>query len=121
MPPSRNPFLIRTAEQSDSAESDDQFLNLFGLGVLDILPEDGSWDRLMQIESAPGGGKSTLLRLFTPRVLRNIATAPQERELVELARKLGRIGALEAQEVQLLGVLVNCKGRLQPPNLPAHR
>lgn len=109
MPPSRNPFLIRTAEQSDSAESDNQFLNLFGLGVLDILPEDGSWDRLMQIESAPGGGKSTLLRLFTPRVLRNIATAPQERELVELARKLGRIGALEAQEVQLLGVLVNCK------------
>ena len=50
MPPSRNPFLIRTAEQSESYESDDQFMNLFGLAVLDILPEDGSWNRLLQIE-----------------------------------------------------------------------
>ena len=109
MPPSRNPFLIRTAEQSESSESDDQFMNLFGLAVLDILPEDGSWNRLMQIESAPGGGKSTLLRLFTPRVLTRIANARHDLELAQLTRKLARIGAIEAQEVQLLGVLVNCK------------
>ncbi len=109
MPPSRNPFLIRTAEQSESSESDDQFMNLFGLAVLDILPEDGSWNRLMQIESAPGGGKSTLLRLFTPRVLTSVANARHDIELAQLAGKLARIGAIEDQEVQLLGVLVNCK------------
>ena len=109
MPPSRNPFLIRTAEQSESSESDDQFMNLFGLAVLDILPEDGSWNRLMEIQSAPGGGKSTLLRLFTPRVLTSIANAGHDVEFAQLARRLARIGAIEAQEVQLLGVLVNCK------------
>lgn len=109
MPPSRNPFLIRTAEQSESSESDDQFMNLFGLAVLDVLPEDGSWNRLMEIQSAPGGGKSTLLRLFTPRVLTRIANARHDLELAQLTRKLARIGAIESQEVQLLGVLVNCK------------
>ena len=67
MPVSRNPFLIRTAEQS---ESDDQFLNLFSLAVLDLLPEDGSWNRLLPIVSAPGGGKSTLLRLPTNTIFR---------------------------------------------------
>ena len=68
MPPSRNPFLIRTAEQSESSESDDQFMSLFGLAVLDILPEDGSWNRLMEIQSAPGGGKSTAITaVYTAR------------------------------------------------------
>ena len=69
MPASRNPFFLRTAEQS---ESDDQFLNLFSRAVLDLLPEDGSWNRFLPIEGAPGSGKSTLLRLFTPTVLRSI-------------------------------------------------
>ncbi len=69
MPASRNPFFIRTAEQ---AESDDPFLNLFSLSVLDLLPEDGSWNRFLPIEGAPGSGKSTLLRLFTPTVLTSI-------------------------------------------------
>ena len=109
MPPSRNPFLIRTAEQSESSESDDQFMNLFGLAVLDILPEDGSWNRLLRIESPPGGGKSTLLRLFTPKVLTGIVNARHDLELAQLAAKLAKIGAIEAQDVQLLGVLVNCK------------
>ena len=50
IPSLRNPFLIRTAEQS---ESDDQFLNLFSENILDILPEDGSWNRYLPILSAP--------------------------------------------------------------------
>ena len=50
MPPARNPFLIRTAEQS---ESDDQFLGLFGLTVLDLIPEDGSWNRLLRLFRHP--------------------------------------------------------------------
>ena len=106
MPPSRNPFLIRTAEQS---ESDDQFLSLFGLAVLDRIPEDGSWNRLLPIVSSPGGGKSTLLRLFTPRVLTSILNSWSEPDFAPLIQKLTSIGAIDANGVQLLGVLVNCK------------
>ena len=106
MPVSRNPFLTRTAEQS---ESDDQFLNLFSLAVLDLLAEDGSWNRLQPIVSAPGGGKSTLLRLFTPRVLTSIANSRHETDFANLVHRLTKIDAIDSEGVQLLGVLVNCK------------
>ena len=106
MPASRNPFSIRTAEQSDS---DDQFLSLFSLAVLDLLTEDGSWNRFLPIESAPGGGKSTLLRLFTPTVLTSIANARSRSEFRDLIKKLTEIDAIDGNRVQLLGVLVNCK------------
>lgn len=112
MPASRNPFFIRTAEQADS---DDQFLSLFSFGVLDLLPEDGSWNRFLPIESAPGGGKSTLLRLFTPTVLSSIASGRNRPEFHDLIEKLTNIDAIDSNGVQLLGVLVNCKedyGRL---------
>ena len=106
MPASRNPFFIRTAEQS---ESDDQFLSLFSLSVLDLLPEDGSWNRLLPIELPPGAGKSTLLRLFTPTVLTSIANRRHQSDVAELADKLSRLDVIDANGVQLLGVLVNCK------------
>ena len=106
MPASRNPFFIRTAEQS---ESDDQFLSLFSLSVLDLVPEDGSWNRLLPIESTPGAGKSTLLRLFTPTVLTTIATRRHQSDFTRLAEKLSDLDAIDANGVQLLGVLVNCK------------
>ncbi len=106
MPASRNPFYLRMAEQS---ESDDQFLNLFSQAVLDLLPEDGSWNRFLPIEGAPGSGKSTLLRLFTPTVLRSIENMRGQAEYAGLIRKLTEINALDANGVQLLGVLVNCK------------
>ena len=106
MPASRNPFFIRTAEQS---ESDDQFLSLFSLSVLDMLQEDGSWNRLLPIESPPGAGKSTLLRLFTPTVLTTIATRRHQSDFAKLADKLSDLDAIDANGVQLLGVLVNCK------------
>ena len=121
MPASRNPFFIRTAEQ---AESDAQFLNFFSISVLELLPLDGRWDRFLSIETAPGGGKSTLLRLFTPTVLANIVSAPQQAELRELVQKLKDIDAIGARGVKLLGVLVNCRedySRLAdlPVELPA--
>ena len=106
MPAARNPFLIRTAEQ---AESDDQFLSLFSLAVLDLLPEDGSWNRFQPIVSAPGGGKSTLLRLFTPRVLTSIANSRHEADFANLVQRLTKIDAIDSHGVQLLGVLVNAK------------
>ena len=106
MPASRNPFFIRRAEQADST---DQFLHLFSLASLDILPKDGQWNHFLPIESAPGGGKSTLLRLFTPTVLKSIAGPYNRPEFRDLVTKLTNLGAIDGNEVQLLGVLVNCR------------
>ena len=106
MPASRNPFFVRMAEQF---ESDDQFLSLFSLSVLDLLTEDGSWNRLLPIELPPGAGKSTLLRLFTPTVLTTIANRRHQSEFKPLTEKLSDLDAIDANGVQLLGVLVNCK------------
>ena len=106
MPASRNPFFIRTAEQM---ESDDQFLNLFGQSVLDILPNDGVWNRFLPIEGAPGSGKSTLLRLFTPTVLSSIENTRARPELHDLVKRLTSVDAIDSTGVQVLGVLVNCK------------
>ena len=106
MPASRNPFFVRTAEQF---ESDDQFLSLFSLAVLDLLPDDGSWNRLLRIELAPGSGKSTLLRVFTPTVLKGIVNRRHQSEFSTLATKLASLDVIDSKGVQLLGVLVNCK------------
>ena len=62
----RNPFKLNSSE---SIETDADFLRLFGPGVLDLLPEGATSRRLLFIRSAPGGGKTTLLRVFTPSVL----------------------------------------------------
>ncbi|MBN3951970.1 MAG: hypothetical protein HWQ38_38100 [Nostoc sp. NMS7] len=73
MKESRNPFRMRASEQS---ESDDNFVRLFSSRVLDILGDstEGLFDRLRIFISAPGGGKTSLLRLFTPNALLTIRT-----------------------------------------------
>jgi hypothetical protein len=65
----RNPFRLQTAE---SIDSDADFLRLFGYGVLDLLPNDALSGRPLFIRSAPGGGKTSLLKLFTPSVLQHL-------------------------------------------------
>jgi hypothetical protein len=63
---SRNPFRLRRAE---SIDTDAAFLALFEPGILEVLPE-GHWSQSVHIvRSAAGGGKTSLLRLFTPNSL----------------------------------------------------
>src|SRR5437016_357283 len=60
---SRNPFRLRASE---SIEVDALFVKLFGPGVLELLKDANPLEGLHIIRSAPGGGKTTLLRMFTP-------------------------------------------------------
>ena len=64
----RNPFRLRAAQR---AVSDEEFVRLFGAGVLDLM--DGiadPWAGIVFLRSAPGGGKTSFLRLLTPRPLK---------------------------------------------------
>ena len=69
MRPHWNPFRSRSTEQQRDVRS---FLRNFGAGVLEMLPET-LWDRPLVIHSAPGGGKTTLMRLFAADSLIQIA------------------------------------------------
>ena len=104
----RNPFRIQTSEQSSTQED---FLSLFGSEVLDLLPRDGLWDRLVILEAAPGAGKSTILRLFTPEVLQEVNRNRSRQENIEVIDRLENLGAMSSSGLQVLGTVVSCRGQ----------
>ena len=64
----RNPFRLRAAQR---AVSDEEFVHLFGAGALDLMDDIADpWGGLVFLRSAPGGGKTSFLRLLTPRPLK---------------------------------------------------
>ena len=102
---SPNPFRLRfTEQQRDTAA----FVRTFGVGMLDVLPDDQSiWDRLVVIRSASGAGKTSTLRMLTPDSLRQVLqTASHDEGARELKKALERIGALGPAQNRF-GVLVS--------------
>jgi hypothetical protein len=97
----RNPFRIRAAEQSGETVT---FLRNFSPGALEFVPE-AIWDRPFVLRSAPGGGKTSLMKLFTVQCLN--ATNVHRGEFSPLAFELERLGALGATAPTHLGVLLN--------------
>lgn len=100
----RNPFRIRASQRS---VSDEEFVKLFGAGALDLLETvTDPWNGLVFLRSAPGGGKTTFLRLLTPRPLQltsRLVDSPQVKETHDALRQVGAIGDAGPE---LLGVMV---------------
>lgn len=101
----RNPFRLQTAE---SIDSDADFLRLFGPGVLDLLPEDALRGRPLFIRSAPGGGKTSLLKLFTPSVLQHLVAMKTNEATKDLFSTLKRLGAVSDHGANILSVMLPC-------------
>lgn len=102
----RNPFRLRASE---AIESDTTFLKLFGPGMLDLLPEGTQlWDKLQIFRSAPGAGKSSLLRLFTPSVLLTLHAFRKNDDLKELYQRMNEMGVVAEDGPRLLGVFHSC-------------
>ena len=102
----QNPFRLRASEQ---ATIEDQFLSLVGPDSLDLLPKDQLWDRLVIIESAPGAGKTTILRLFTPGSLRLLNRLKDQDAYRPLSEQLTEVGALTETGPAVVGILVSCR------------
>ncbi len=102
---SRNPFRLRTAEQIDS---DATFVRLFDPGVLDLLPPDHLWERLHILRSAPGGGKTSLMRLFTPNSLLTLHASRTNEEYKDLFERMRLMEAISDEGPRLLGVSLSC-------------
>jgi hypothetical protein len=102
----RNPFRLRASE---AIESDTTFLKLFGPGMLDLLPDgEQLWDKPQVFRSAPGAGKSSLLRLFTPSVLLTLYSFRRNDDLKELYQKMAEMGVIGEEGPRLLGVFHSC-------------
>ena len=106
----RNPFRLQAAEH---IESDTDFLKLFGPGVLDLLPENAPFARTQFIRSAPGGGKTSLLKLFTPSVLHTLVALRNYAEYKELFQRVRQLGAIDEHGICVIGVMLPC-GRTFP-------
>lgn len=101
----RNPFRLQTAE---SIDSDADFLRLFGHGVIDLLPKDALSGRPLFIRSAPGGGKTSLLKLFTPSVLQSLMAMQGSDATKELFNRLKEVGAVTDHDINVLAVMLSC-------------
>lgn len=101
----RNPFRLRAAEH---IETDVLFVRLFEPSMLDVLPENELWDRPQVLRSAPGAGKTSLLRLFTPTALLNLHALRSHDDTSALFQKLCGLGVIDDSGPRMLGVLLSC-------------
>jgi hypothetical protein len=102
----RNPFRLR---RSESIDTNEVFLGLFEPGILEIMPKESTFESVHIIRSAQGGGKTSLLRLFTPTVLLALHSSGRTVDrLKELYQRLRELGALADEGPQLLGVSLLC-------------
>lgn len=98
-----NPFLERMSERT----SDQEFVRLFSPKILDRLHEDAFTGAVHLFTSPPGGGKTTLLRAFTPTALRAFWNARASQD-ESYQRLLTRQVLHETDGPQFLGVLLSC-------------
>jgi hypothetical protein len=87
----RNPFLLRTSEYIDA---DPTFVRFFGPGTLELLSTERPLINRV-LFSAPGGGKTSLMRLFTPGPLLELHKNQQldgYDDLYDIMRKFGMLG-----------------------------
>jgi hypothetical protein len=102
----RNPFRLRRAE---SIDTDDAFLTLFEPGILEVMPQETLWDSVHIIRSAAGGGKTSLIRMFTPSSLIALSRrGKSDLKTRELFQRMKDFDAVNDEGPAVLGVLLTC-------------
>jgi hypothetical protein len=102
----RNPFRLRRAE---SIDTDDAFLTLFEPGILDVLPQETLWNSVHIIRSAAGGGKTSLIRMFTPASLIALfRRGKSDSKTRELYQRMKEFEAIDETGPKILGVALTC-------------
>jgi hypothetical protein len=100
----RNPFRLRASKRS---VHDEQFVRLFAAGALDLLNDAKEpWAGVVFLRSAPGGGKTTLLRLLTPGPLKKIFRMQNDSDVRPTRDALIEAGAITANGLAILGVMI---------------
>jgi len=103
----KNPFVTRASEYIDLEE---KFIQLFSADILQLFPKDHDlWTTVNIIRSSPGGGKTTLLKLFTPKVLQAIILNRNHNEHVkEVFNELKVRGVFDKQDrISVIGTYIS--------------
>lgn len=91
-----NPFFARASEY---VGSDGRFIKLFSPEILFIFKEYPILNTVNIFRSSPGGGKTTLLKLFTPRVLSEIINNQKHdscKDIFKILKELNVVGDKKA-------------------------
>ena len=91
-------------------EEDWNFVSLFGLDALDVFDAGSMWTNIQIIRSARGGGKTSILRIFSPKSLVGIHASRNDPNMKRLYNKLKDLGALSERGPQILGVYLSLFG-----------
>jgi hypothetical protein len=102
---SRNPFRLR---RSESIDNETTFLSLFEPGILDIVPTESPLESVHILRSAAGGGKTSLIRLFTPSVLLTLSSQQTNANVRELHQRMKDLGAIGDGGPRVVGVMLTC-------------
>lgn len=105
----RNPFKLRHSENIDSEVG---FLRLFSPLALEALQEkhkaEKLWENVMLLHSSPGGGKTSLLRIFEPASLTAVINSKSAPHFKSLHTALKNIDAVSENTIKVLGVSLPC-------------
>lgn len=101
----RNPFRLR---RSESIDSDAAFLTLFEPGILEVLSQESLRESVHILRSAAGGGKTSLIRLFTPPILLALSARRSEERIRELHQRMKELEFLDENGPCVLGVMLTC-------------
>ncbi len=101
----RNPFKLRAAEP---VVSETTFLRLFGTRALDLIPTD-NWDRIHIFQGAPGCGKTSLFRVFTPSALLALHRNRNDEDYRELYKRMESLEMLNEGGPDVLGILLSAE------------
>lgn len=101
-----NPFRLRFTEQQRDHMG---FIRTFSVGMLEVLPPaESAWNRLVVLRSAPGAGKTSILRLLTPESLTAIIGIDNPEDAIKVLRvALEELDVIRGGTLSVLGVMVN--------------
>ena len=103
----RNPFRMRASEK---IVSDSSFLGIYSPAILDQLLENDQnsklWNNVTYIHSSPGGGKTSLLRIFEPTILNSLFSSQSHYK--DIFTKLKTLNVFNENEVKVIGIYLLC-------------
>lgn len=111
----RNPFTMRSSENIKDHEL---FLKMFSADIMQVIPYDAFVNKVKIFRSGPGGGKTSIFRIFRPQSLNIINNQKDLKEYSELANKLQELGVISNNGPEVLGVYVRLNDYSDCDDLP---